>query len=156
MTRKVVVAVDGDTPQAVALLEWAAKNLTLCGIPVPAAKADTCDAVADVDTGNTSGATPAPPDHVGVTILHAMLPSQVPDWGFFPLYQADKLWAGAYLRGGGGWLQPEFSGVRSFVHPRLLLLQLPPSLSRALCSSVNTRLTLTLLSPFSLVPAREF
>ncbi|GAB0490878.1 hypothetical protein MMPV_002118 [Pyropia vietnamensis] len=93
MTRKVVVAVDGDTPQAVALLEWVAKNLTLRGLPRPAAKADACDAVVAEETGSTSGTSAPPPDDVGVTILHAMLPSQVPDWGFFPLYQADKLWA---------------------------------------------------------------
>lgn len=99
MTRKVVVAVDGDTPQAVALLEWAAHNLTLCGKAAPAADVDVCPAVADADAAAASGSAPAPSD-VAVTILHAMLPSQVPDWGFYPLYQADKLWAGACLQGG--------------------------------------------------------
>lgn len=98
MTRKVVVAVDGDTPQAVALLEWAAHNLGLCGNAAPAADEDACPVVVDADTAAASGSAPASPD-VAVTILHAMLPSQVPDWGFYPLYQADKLWAGAYEQG---------------------------------------------------------
>lgn len=121
MTRKVVVAVDGDTPQAVALLEWVSKNLTLCGVaaPVkdedaryvvtdaeagdtvtPAGDSDASHADADAEAGDAGGAAPAPSDVV-VSILHAMLPSQVPDWGFYPLYQADKLWAGACHRGGG-------------------------------------------------------
>lgn len=119
MTRKVVVAVDGDTPQAVALLEWVSKNLTLCGVAAPAkdkdaghvvadaeagdtvtpaGDTDASHAVADAEAGDAGGAAPAPSDVV-VTILHAMLPSQVPDWGFYPLYQADKLWAGACRRG---------------------------------------------------------
>lgn len=124
MTRKVVVAVDGDTPQAVALLEWVADNLTLCVAAAPAADTDASHsvadaeaddtvapaadtavshAVADAEAGDTSGAAPAPAD-VSVTILHAMLPSQVPDWGFYPLYQADKLWAGACQRVGSLFL----------------------------------------------------
>lgn len=127
MARKVVVAVDGDTPQTVALLEWVASNVNLSGsTAAPAAGTDASHAVADAGAADASGVTPVPTD-AGLTILHAMLPSQVPDWGFYPLYQADKLWEGTCQRGGGiGYsLSPWGTGVL-FTH---LFLLLPPPLS---------------------------
>lgn len=82
MTRKVVIAVDGDTPQAVALLEWAARNLALCAKAAPA----------DADQVNS------PPHEAQVTILFASLPAELPNWGPYPLQATDKLWKGECSR----------------------------------------------------------
>eukprot|EP00168_Porphyra_purpurea_P004255 TRINITY_DN149_c0_g1_i1.p2 TRINITY_DN149_c0_g1~~TRINITY_DN149_c0_g1_i1.p2 ORF type:complete len:168 (-),score=66.99 TRINITY_DN149_c0_g1_i1:241-744(-) len=73
MTRRIVLAVDGDTPQAVELIEWAAENLAIRPTKAPAAD--------DV----------APPE-VHVTILYVTLPPQLPDWGFHALFTGDKRW----------------------------------------------------------------
>lgn len=82
MTRKVVIAVDGDTPQAVALLEWSARNLALCAKAAPA----------DADNVNTL------PHEAQVTILFASLPAELPNWGPYPLQATDKLWKGECWR----------------------------------------------------------
>lgn len=76
MTRKIVIAVDGDTPQAVQLLEWAAENLNIRS---------------EKKTGSTDGVAPAEPD-VHVTILYVTIPPKLPDWGFHTLFTGDQVW----------------------------------------------------------------
>jgi len=79
MTRRVVLAVDGDTPQAVQLVEWAAENL-------------------NIRTKKVSGGDEITPPEVHVTILYVTLPPQLPDWGFHALFTGDKLWEGMLAR----------------------------------------------------------
>ncbi|KAK1865792.1 hypothetical protein I4F81_008315 [Pyropia yezoensis] len=79
MTRKVVIAVDGDTPEAVSLLEWAARNLSL------RTQAKTAPAE------DAARATSPMPD-AQVIILFVSRPQQLPDWGPYPLKADDKLW----------------------------------------------------------------
>lgn len=71
MARKVVIAVDGDSPQAVELLEWAAANLAI---------------------KSTKGAPEG--EDVHVTILYVTIPPKLPDWGFHTLFTGDKVWEG--------------------------------------------------------------
>lgn len=88
MTRKIVIAVDGNTPQAVQLLEWAAENLNI--------KAQKKAAAAD----DTDGVAPAESD-VHVTILYVTIPPKLPDWGFHTLFTGDQVWESTCRRGSG-------------------------------------------------------
>lgn len=85
MTRNIVIAVDGDTPQAVQLLEWAAENLNIRS---------------EKKTGSTDGVAPAEPD-VHVTILYVTIPPKLPDWGFHTLFTGDQVWESTWPRGSG-------------------------------------------------------
>ncbi|GAB0495744.1 hypothetical protein MMPV_007049 [Pyropia vietnamensis] len=76
MTRKIVIAVDGNTPQAVKLLEWAAENLNIRSPK----KGDTTDEVASAEAD------------VHVTILYVTIPPKLPDWGFHTLFTGDQVW----------------------------------------------------------------
>ncbi|GAB0490877.1 hypothetical protein MMPV_002117 [Pyropia vietnamensis] len=149
MPRRIVVAVDGDTPEAAALLRWTALNVTAvstaiaAGTPTPAAssKENAASSAANTrrddnmgtdddpgvgrnaDAGDDANAakpaagkagaeeaTPsdvpwargsptaeAPPstaeggNQIVVTILHAMMPPQLPVWGPDPLFTSDAL-----------------------------------------------------------------
>lgn len=84
MTRKVVIAVDGNTPQAQALLEWVARNLAL-----------SRDKTTPVEGAHD--ASISPPESF-VTVLFVSVPQQLPDWGPYPLKPTDKLWKGALYR----------------------------------------------------------
>lgn len=83
MTRKIVIAVDGNTPQAVQLLEWAATNLNIRSPK----KDDTTDGVASAE------------EDVHVTILYVTIPPKLPDWGFHTLFTGDQVWEGKCYRG---------------------------------------------------------
>lgn len=79
MTRRVVLAVDGDSPQAIELIEWADANLNVH------------------PKKDASGEEITPAD-VHVTILHVTLPPHLPDWGFHALFTGEKLWEGMLTR----------------------------------------------------------
>lgn len=85
MTRKIVIAVDGNTPQAVQLLEWAAENLNIRSQK----KADSPEVVAPTEAD------------VHVTILYVTIPPKLPDWGFHTLFTGDQVWEGTRPRGSG-------------------------------------------------------
>ncbi|GAB0490879.1 hypothetical protein MMPV_002119 [Pyropia vietnamensis] len=78
MTRKVVIAVDGNTPHAQTLLEWAARNLALSH--------DKTAPVVGADDPSV------PPPESSVAIVFVSAPQKLPEWGPYPLKSTDKLW----------------------------------------------------------------